>query len=666
MMKRGYFLSFCLLIISAKSVFSQNKDTIPNYQISEIEVTAQRIPSSIRSLNPLQILTGADIERSGIQSISDAVKRFSGVTVKDYGGVGGLKTVSIRGMGAEHTAVNYDGVAVSDVQSGQIDIGRFSLDNLAYLSLMIGQSDNIFQPARTFNSAGILTIKTLQPDFTFKSYDVSAQMKIGSFGLFNPSIYYAQKLNKRFSISLNTNWQSANNEYSYKLDNGLHSTSGRRYNSDANIVRSELNLYGKIGKEGLLKWKTNYYYSYRGLPGSVVLYNNYSQERVLNNDVFSQIHYETPLSEKLKIQSFLKFTRNYYKYLDISNKYDNGRIENRVTQLEYYGSIGFLYTFTNQLSLSASQDYFQNRLKNTSLTDIVDPYRNTSLTSLSFQYKTSKLAINVGGLATYIKEHAQLGKVPDDKKKLSPAISISYTPIQKANVMLRGSFKNSFRAPTFADLYYVRMANTNLLPEDATQYNLGVTWYHHFSSLFDYFSISVDGYHNDVKNKIAPFSITPDLSTMRNLGKVRMDGVDVNSKLILNMGNGLIINLSLNYSHQKVIDVTDPASKQYKNQIMYTPKDYGSASIGFSNHWFEASYSVIASGKRYFLDQNLPENELKPYTDHSISINKSFKKGDHTIRLQLDGLNLTNKNYQIISYYPMPGRSFVFSVRYQY
>ena len=33
-----------------------------------------------------------------------------------------------------------------------------------------------------------------------------------------------------------------------------------------------------------------------------------------------------------------------------------------------------------------------------------------------------------------------------------------------------------YRAPTFNDLYYLRMGNTNLRPERADQYNLGLTW----------------------------------------------------------------------------------------------------------------------------------------------------------------------------------------------
>ena len=102
------------------------------------------------------------------------------MTVKDYGGIGGLKTVSIRSLGAQHTAVGYDGITLTDCQTGQIDIGRFSLDNVDRLSLNNGQSDNIFQPARFFASAGILNIQTLTPLFTKgKKTNIAGAFKTG-------------------------------------------------------------------------------------------------------------------------------------------------------------------------------------------------------------------------------------------------------------------------------------------------------------------------------------------------------------------------------------------------------------------------------------------------------------------------------------------------------
>ena len=102
-------------------------DTITGkvHQIEKVTVTARRSPNKVTSAVPIQTMSRQDISQLGIQNMADAVRRFAGANVKDYGGIGGLKTVSIRNMGAAHTAVSYDGVAVSNCQAGQIDIGRF-------------------------------------------------------------------------------------------------------------------------------------------------------------------------------------------------------------------------------------------------------------------------------------------------------------------------------------------------------------------------------------------------------------------------------------------------------------------------------------------------------------------------------------------------------------
>ena len=124
------------------------------HQIEKVTVTARRSPNKVTSAVPIQTMSRQDISQLGIQNMADAVRRFAGANVKDYGGIGGLKTVSIRNMGAAHTAVSYDGVAVSNCQAGQIDIGRFSLDNVSMLSLAIGQSEDLLQSARLYASAG--------------------------------------------------------------------------------------------------------------------------------------------------------------------------------------------------------------------------------------------------------------------------------------------------------------------------------------------------------------------------------------------------------------------------------------------------------------------------------------------------------------------------------
>ena len=52
------------------------------------------------------------------RSISDVLNLSSGLHVGDNGGLSGLKTVSLRGLGSAHTAIYVDGVRLGNVQSG--------------------------------------------------------------------------------------------------------------------------------------------------------------------------------------------------------------------------------------------------------------------------------------------------------------------------------------------------------------------------------------------------------------------------------------------------------------------------------------------------------------------------------------------------------------------
>lgn len=119
------------------SLFAQQQkvDTAHIYSIPEIMVSDPYQTREVRSASSLQVFNKEELKNLQALQVSDAVKHFAGVTVKDYGGIGGLKTVSIRSLGAQHTAVSYDGITVSDCQTGQVDIGRFSLNNVDRLSL---------------------------------------------------------------------------------------------------------------------------------------------------------------------------------------------------------------------------------------------------------------------------------------------------------------------------------------------------------------------------------------------------------------------------------------------------------------------------------------------------------------------------------------------------
>jgi outer membrane cobalamin receptor len=98
-----------------------------DFRIEEVEVTARALTKDV--IVP-QTLKGAQLERLNALNVADALRYFSGVQLKDYGGVGGIKTINVRSMGSQHTAVYYNGVQLGNAQNGQVDLGRFSLDNM--------------------------------------------------------------------------------------------------------------------------------------------------------------------------------------------------------------------------------------------------------------------------------------------------------------------------------------------------------------------------------------------------------------------------------------------------------------------------------------------------------------------------------------------------------
>ena len=112
-----WLCTLLFLFVHALSI-AQVVDTAACEQLLELEVVSSLKPSSLVASSPLQVMEQGDFLRTGSLSLSDAVKRMTGVDVHDYGGVGGLKTVSVRGLGAKHTAVSYDGVVLADVLFG--------------------------------------------------------------------------------------------------------------------------------------------------------------------------------------------------------------------------------------------------------------------------------------------------------------------------------------------------------------------------------------------------------------------------------------------------------------------------------------------------------------------------------------------------------------------
>ncbi len=655
----GVCLLWVLSVLPSSLYAQEVPDSLygQTHELGGVTVTARRMPAKITSTTSVQVFGKEDLKNLGLQNLGDAVKRFAGTNVRDYGGVGGLKTVSVRNLGAAHTAVSYDGVAISNTQAGQIDIGRFSLDNVSALSLAIGHDDNLLQSARLFASAGVLNIETERPHFeNGKRSLTQLQMRGGSFGFVMPSLRHWQQLGKRTQLAVDATYQQADGTYPFTLQNGTLTTEEKRHNSDIRSWQGEANLFHTFKDQSELSAKAYYFHSERGLPGAVILYNAESNERLWDENFFVQTKYKKVFSPKWTIQAQGKYNYSWNKHEDTGAEYAGGKQTETNRQQEYYVSASALYHPIDGLSLSLSQDGFINRL-HTNGTNSPEPTRYTSLTALNARYQWKGLKLSGSLVETFITEEVKSGNTPDDRKRLSPTLSVSWQPWESQQLYLRGMYKNTFRVPTFSDLYYLRVGNTNLKPEKATEYTVGLTWSGTPFAFTDFVSLTVDGYYNEVKDKIIAFPSTY-VWKMQNYGVVHITGVDVTLATAIPFSKAVNLNLSGNYSWQKAIDVTNPEAKNYKHQLPYTPEHNGNLSATLEMPWVNVGYSLTWVGKRYYLAQNIPANEIDGYNEHTATLWREFAIQQTKLRLQAEIINLTDAQYDIIKYYPMPGRSF--------
>lgn len=644
--------------------FAQIDTSVQFLEGISVEGKAER--SAISTTVPVQTLTQADIQTMPAVLLSDVLKLFSGIVIKDYGGVGGMKTVSMRGFGSQHTAISYDGLPVTDCQTGQIDLSKFSLENVEQISVNSG-TDDIFLPARLFAAANLIQIRTLRPKFDKRPFHIDFRFLGGSFGLWSPSVLLENRIVKRrnngfsLSSSLNINYLQSDGRYPFTIYYGGDNDSTsleKRSNSDVKSMNIEGNLFFTFDYTTQMDVKLYYYQAERGLPGAVIFYNTHSRQRLYDQNAFGQVHFLKHFLKNVDYQLNAKFNYAYERYFDPDYLNAAGFVDNRYFQREYYLSNGVSYRPHKIVNLTLVNDLIFGNLT-ANLPNFILPSRLQVLTVLSAAVDTRFVQAKAALLHTGVANWAKKGAAADNVSRFSPSAGISIRPMLSQDFHIRAFYKNIFRLPTFNDLYYNDFGNRDLRPENTHQFDLGLTYARSFLHKKLGISITVDGYYNRVKDKIVAIP-SRNLFTwmMLNFGAVKIAGMDANVSFNYKIIKQLKIDIVGSYSLQQAVDVTDPKSNTYRHQIPYTPLHSGSASLTLSTPWVDVSYTVVAAGKRYALQQNIPANELKPYSDHSLALAKDFDvKGKVVLGYKLELLNLANRHYEIVRNYPMQGRS---------
>ena len=643
-------------------VAAQGQDTVQ--VLEEVQVTTQRTPSVLLTAAPTQVLEADAIEAQGLLQLSDAVRQMAGVTLKDYGGVGGMKTVSARGLGSQFSTVTIDGVAVDNSQNGQVDLGRYLLGNAAYVSFSQGQQQEPLLSARAYAAGNVLNLETAEPQFfQLERTNLKVGMELGSFGMMNPSALWEQKWSRRLKSSVWVNWLKSDGNYPFTLyytaDRQGQSSREVRQHSAMRQLTADGNLFYTIAPKNTLTAKFYYMRGMHQLPGQVVLNSSYiSAQSTHEHSAFAQLRWRVE-KERWNWQLLGKAMSGFDQYEDsLALGYANNYMENHYRQREGYVSASALWHALSWVDLSMAADGDVSRLLS-NLAYRNDVLRSSLLTVLSVRAHKGPLEARAHLLATATHDLvADLDTCPT-YRRLSPYAAVMYTPV--TGLTLRYFYKETYRVPNFSELYFFLSIPRNLRPERAHQHNIGLTYSGQWSEYSG--QLTVDGYFNRVEDKIiAKPGSNMYYWTMENLGLVHILGIDATAEFQLST-----INFQLNYSFAHAVDMSDPDDdKTYGHQIRYTPRHSGGGSLRWESRWVNLGATAMMVGHRYAYAQNNANNRLPAYCDIGISADRCFDLRWGTMRVRAQVLNLLNTQYEVVQYYPMMGRNYRLAVIYEF
>ena len=668
MVRTNFLILYILLAISAFAMTDAETDSLySRFQIEEVEVTARALNKDI--IVP-QTLKGEELQRLNALSVADALRYFSGVQLKDYGGVGGIKTINVRSMGSQHTAVYYNGIQLGNAQNGQVDLGRFSLDNMEEIQLYNGQKSDIFQSAREFGAAGNVYLTTRKPYFQpNEKVHVHAQMRCGSFALANPNVGVDVKLTDGLSLTLDAEYVYSDGKYPFRYRRVLptgevaYDTTAVRENGDVNAVRAEIGLHHYYRTTGFWRVHAYNYYSERGIPGAIV--NNVwkNGERLWDRNSFVQAQWQDEWFNRWSTRLLVKYANDYTHYQNYDLKLLPSN--NEYLQQEAYLSLANKVQLFNWWDLSVAYDYQYNTLKRDEwVSGVTDERfeRHSHWLSAATAFNIQEyLRLQASVLMTQITNHHS----PITNPKFTPGVFASFRPYPKIDLSLNAFYKQSYRYPTFNDLYYTDLGNANLRPELARQHSVELAYKitNHQSPITNVgydLAFSASYYYNRVTDKIIAYPKGQQFRwTMLNLGTVKINGVDAKADMSFYLPLRFVLRSRLGYTYQKAIDLTNPNDTYYGHQIPYIPWHSGSVVAeldwtGKRGDHYGFSYSFIYVGERYSQQENIIYNYVQPWYTHDLSFYGEWNVHPCRLKANIEINNLLGQDYEVIRNFPMP------------
>lgn len=639
------------VIISYRNVAiaqSVRVDSLRQYKTDVVLVVSKRdkLDKQSSSVSSLSVMDSTELAVHGSIQLAESISLLPGVFVQNYGGLNGLKTISLRGATSAQTNVTLEGLRINASSNGGVDLSL--LPSSLISSVQVERSGN----SNTSNSlAGSIAVELTTPKKN------SLLLSFGSFNELHGNAVAVIKLSRNHQLSFVADYLSSKGDYPFQFNEFGEIKTLRRSNSqvknisfygqwrtttpsDSLYQRSIVHVIGRV--------------SDRGAPGSVVqgfIYNGNATIKEQDWMILGGVTLYKTTASSLNIRGFTR--QNVMEYTDpdfigrgLSATYsgmDNG------VSVSWKSSLPILeYELKSEL--------LHNRLQGNFITTNTGDFAERLTYSMTASVN-SPITFQIADELIYMRPQVILrGEYLSDLKfYVSPSvgISIGYSGLP---LILKVNRSYTFRPPAFNELYYQNFGSNTLRPERALSNEVSLN-----VQLSDKLLVESTLFERHTSNQIIAVPRSAIAWSAQNIARTYSSGIEssICSQLF---DKRLWIRFSQTY--QSVInEVVNDFS--YRKQLPYTPEHILSLSSSYQFRQFMIGGVIQYVGDRYSQSDNATNSRMDRYTTFDIygSISTLF---DTDITLRIDFRNIFNEQYEVISNFPMPGRILRTTLSYQF
>ncbi|GLB54077.1 vitamin B12 transporter BtuB [Neptunitalea chrysea] len=607
MKKISFFIGMALL--TGVQVHAQEKEVEKEEQLEEVVVSSSRIdlpfPENSRTI---QVITGADIKRSGATTVVEALQQVAGVDIRQRGLKGSQADLYIRGGSFDQTLLLIDGIRVEDAQTGHHTLNlALPIEVIERIEIIKGPAARVFGQ-NAFTGAVNIVTKTA-PD---KMVKIGAEA--GSY----------QQLNA--NVTIGTNLEKSSHIVTYNRN----VSEGYRYNTDFNnetyFVKSTFNKnHNPINVLATLaerKFGANGFYA---SPSATDQYEETQASLIGVSTVIQK--------EKLTLKPKVYWRRNQDLYLYIRNNppaYRNLHITNKVgaeLNAAYKSNLGVTGFGVDVAKVFISSNNLGDNNR----------FMTNMFVEHQFNLLKDKLDITPGIAVNYFS---------DFKFHAFPGIDMGYAISDY--IKAYANFGYTYRVPTYTDLFYASsttIGNPNLDTEEAISEEVGIKY------LAPKFQFTLAFFNRDAKKLIDYVKENEgDLWQAQNIRDVQSKGIET----------------EVTY-HFNISDLKNTIKVGYmflEDDVKNLDLNYSQYSINSTKHHLTASYSS------QFI-KNVRQSVIYKYIERTSGISYKVVDASvaytmNDLELSVMANNIFNETYTETNLVPMPKGNLLFGCTYTF